>query len=499
MDNLKDPKNIVLMNTLGWGDIALYGDTENHVRVLVLKQLGISIPGAPYVSGDIDTESSTANAGVPPSGIKISKSCTDDGDLAAMKIILTPECPCEDCNYEYGIQLRKRVKNPGVNNPDFHDHYQPYVGKLAKVHCDGTTGMITTADQIAMESDLMAQISHDEQAWGTLQRYYIMEDLDSSTDSIVTITYNGVVYTITATGHTAGQLAVAINATATLSDAVMAFGTSDPDVIMITTFLPGVEFTAAPDTATSTTDQIERGLLFMTNDLNRHVSIVVDPGFATTEKMSFIYLTGLTTAGSTYVKLSGSSFTTVSGTAANNATEATTASNLNTAMGALVTADEALATAIASDGVVIWGGSTIDRLKVTHSALSTAVNTIKATGDGFFPFMTADDIFGLFNEQHMGELANQVYSEQVQKGAKYCKYELQFLGDDVPLVGDGASYYGHHKQRLAIYIKQDLTDDNIWTDAANESVFKPSTAPVSPDRTIEDLLEVWAKSAITYW
>ncbi len=504
MENLKYPRTLILINDLTVGDIAVYPDTIAKRRMLSFNKIGFHIAGAPYTTGDIAADTITVKAGTldnKPELITIKKSCTDPGDLGMYKIVLDPNCPCDECDYEYSIGFTDKVKEPGVNNQDYKPHYKGYAGKLEKFSCTG--GLIDDSYLLAMEDDLIQQINSDAQGWVDAYRFYTVDNTGVTNPSSLTVVLeNGTSYVVTAATGLAQQLADAFNADPdSVTAGLYAFTTSTHDIIQITSFLPGVLFTIDSTTLVGCTI-VERGIFVKNKDLYRHVYPRVDAGFATVTKQTGLFITATTTAGTTDVQVIAASYTTITGTANDHATEATYATNLNTAMGTFHTTGMTSATGIGTLGVYIWGSGLIDNIDVSFSTASTSVLTFDYSGEGHFPYLTAADVFRLFAERHNGNLDNMTWQEQAVEGAEYCHYRITALNNTVPNL-HGASHYNAYKVHIDLYIKKDQTSKLVWDDATPVGDLEHSLSKTvetgTPNTDLDDALGVWAESAITYW
>jgi len=140
--NLKQPTLEFLMNRVTPDELGAYLDTQTGEWNLVIKNKGLTIP---YILG---TDAESFNR-------------TKAGVLGQMFVGLTGLMPCEPCNYEYGLTLVRRVKNPGQNNSDYQPFQKFYGSVVNKLLDTDDDGIIDAAQLAGMIASLVHQINSD--------------------------------------------------------------------------------------------------------------------------------------------------------------------------------------------------------------------------------------------------------------------------------------------------------------------------------------------------
>jgi hypothetical protein len=502
MQNLKFPKKIAFISSVSAADpkVGLWGDTEIGRRMLSIKPLGYSIPGAVFAAGDLNGEVAGDEGTSMPAGITIVKSCTDNGDLSGWFVTLNPDCPCSDCNYEYGITFESHLKEPGVNNAEYKPKFQFFGDKLDSIECTG--GVINDTYLLQMEDTIINQITNDSNAWVDARRFYVIDVTNSGGSTTIDVTLaDGSTVTVTNATTATTEFAATFNGSASVNTVLFAMNlhpAAGVDRIVITSLDAGYNFTIAAGTDTAI---VERKIGFSSKDVNRKVIPQVDSKFGTISKYTFCRLSGFTTAGTTTATIISQGNASVVGVANDNVTVGTYVGSLNSAFGAFATAFVLYATAFGSTVVNIFGTDEIDRLKLEFSASSTTVASVKVSGDGHFPYLTSDDVFRILTfAGHNGELSDLVYKEQPIPGADYCMYDLKFDLSVVPNM-HGANHLDMYRQELRIIIPKSMISVAIYDKdtPGTDKCFNKNAETATPDTTFEHLLQMWANCQIANW
>lgn len=142
--NLQQPSKKVLFNTISSSNIGVYYDNKIGAKVLQLKEHGYAIP---FLG----------------TNTKVMISHTTAWQPKVQLVKLNGYMPCVECNYDYGFNIRKTVKKPGVDNPDYQQKMNPYSGVITKPALEGgsTTAMANTQIN-EMKESLIEQINNDE-------------------------------------------------------------------------------------------------------------------------------------------------------------------------------------------------------------------------------------------------------------------------------------------------------------------------------------------------
>lgn len=163
MGNLNYSATDILLNSVSVDKVGLFfatGDGPENVATLLIKQLGITIPGALYDDGVFDTARH----------IRCTKNCSQAGQLKEVRYELAPLCPCEECNFEYGITVQHQDSPAGEQIRYFAPPQKFYGNKIKRVEC--TDGFINDDYVLRMEDDIISQIDADDHAFVTSYRGY---------------------------------------------------------------------------------------------------------------------------------------------------------------------------------------------------------------------------------------------------------------------------------------------------------------------------------------
>jgi hypothetical protein len=142
--NLSQPSKKVLFNVIDSSAIGAYYDTMLAKKVLVLKDHGYSIP---FISGVTKVYVSHTTSWLPK----------------VQLVSLTGNMPCVECNYDYGLSIRKSVKKPGVDNSDYYHKMTPYSGLITKPVSQAAPNdhLISLAQILTMKETIIEQINKD--------------------------------------------------------------------------------------------------------------------------------------------------------------------------------------------------------------------------------------------------------------------------------------------------------------------------------------------------
>ncbi len=137
--NLTQPLKKVLINVPSPDNLGIFRDTSRGVNLSILqfKQHGFSLP---YIAG------TTIRVMQP-----------QDHVPKIVTVSLSDAAPADTQNYEYGVNLIKRVRKPGIDNSMYFPHQQYYGGVMANV----TPITIAAAELNEMRDDILSQINGD--------------------------------------------------------------------------------------------------------------------------------------------------------------------------------------------------------------------------------------------------------------------------------------------------------------------------------------------------
>jgi len=469
MQNLRYPVKRILINSLTVDDLGLFtdGDSLNH---LIFKEAGVEM---------VDDGSGTYAS--------VIKDCVFYGSTTSVVIVLNPECPCEECDYQYGFSIKEKKQHPGVRDYDYIPRMNSYEGVIDSIECSG--GYITDAQKLIMENTLLTQMkdSEMEHSFTEGRRFYKVTDDDNSDDSVVVITdENGIATTVTADANAANQLVDKINDDATVSDYVFAFATAE-DEVFITSVDAGYLFTVA---ATTDTTIVERGIWVTAKRdsygyATTQFDIEISSSFATVKGLTFYKLDASGAFGVnqgtlfTYALNGSVTTTTIAGAAIANVV-----TNLSAVTGVYARRDGA-----AGDNIYVYQQNTLSDM--IYKPLNTG--TITITDDfnkfGRFPALTGADVFREFALiKNQGCLSPLVYLDQVNPEDEYCKYVFNVNQKNLP-AQHGASHRDNYLQEVHLYVKKDKLKTDLW-DATNY-MYDNSDAAYTADTTIDELILAW--------
>lgn len=470
--NLTYTERPILINTLAYDDLGVYAYTNpdnssDTDKILIFKKHGLSLPYDNFLSASL--------------------SKTQDGALKSILLKTLAPAPCSDCNYDYGINVKKDVKNPGVLNDDFQHKARFYGGTIEAIQTP-SGGQLVAADKITIEDDIIAQILSDrntkyrEEAIVDGRRLYKCTVSGADTNKIIITDSAGATETITMnTGATIITMCQDFNHDNTKG--LIAFALSST-VMAVTSSAVGTVFTLA-DGAGATTVTFERFIWLASRDADNKFWVDFDLGFMSVERFNLLVLDNAYSSGTTSFTSGGINTHAIT----MHANSATCVTNINgshwhdgsdSAFTTIGYASCLNTDAVTAGDIYIYSGV----VELMEKTLSTGVTINTAySGGGRYPQMTGEDVFRIFsNKRDLGALSNQVYLEQPDPTAKYCKLTLQFTN---PIASQhGASHMNDYRQKIELYIKQGNTS-NIWADGTTY-IMETGSA-----KNINDILDLW--------
>jgi len=467
--NLTYKDRPLLITNLAVTDFGFYSETDPDTSVdkhhLLIKSIGLDL--------------------VYDSSVKVSKSCTQEGALKSILLSVNGPCPCEDCGYEYGIDVVKKVKNPGVLNDDYPDGGKSrfYGGSIASLAACAS-GEIADADKLTIEDDILTQILNDrnlgtrEESIVDGKRVYLVTITEAATDAI----------TIT---DADGSETILLNGGATMATALHDFNTDNTKGLVafpksstqmfITSTAVGKLFTIVDGGGASTVTIDERYMWITARTIDSQFEVKFDYGFLTLERFNVaIIQTDAAFAGDFGYAMDGTAYT-----------EALAANSQTLAASLIANADAGYYGATVSGNYKpIYCYSGVYEYKI--KSLGTAGCTLLAhySGAGTYPNLTWQDVFREFSEmKHLNGLSHIVSTSMPVTGDKFCKITIE--KDNTIANMHGASHSDGYRQAQTIYIKQGSGSTHLW-DASNymwESLTDSATFAVDSD--INDLIVAW--------
>jgi len=474
--NLTYPTTPILINTLAYTDLGVFGDGVISKRVLLFKKHGITIP---Y-----------------DSNVSVAKTCTDGGQLKSVAVTIDGPCPCEDCDYDYGIDIVKHVKEPGVQNDDFYSSGRFYGGKLESIQsCSG--GELADGNKLTIENDIINQITADTGNGGreagivNARRAYIFTCTPAITENVSLYDSNGTLIVTVTLGATMIASINALNDDATFAIyfyATAATATS----IFVSSINPGLIYTLADGGGAAAITVNSREIWITSKSVNDQFDVRFPMGFATTRGLLLqaYDTTGVTghAAINTYCDGTNVSFDPAAATIAS----AITAFNAGT----LVSTYGLYASLRATGSAVIWvyGDGTVESFIISAANLTTNVwagalaSTTWGHPLGKYPKMTSDDVFREFSQmKNLGAQSTLVYQDAPVDGSSYCKIIFQWQDNIANLHGasHGDSYHG----KVVLYLKQGNTSA-LWEAPGADTV--DSMMGTGTTSTLTAMLNKWS-------
>ena len=480
MQNLVNPVKRILINDWTTKELGYFTKTDPDGltgdptlgRTLLFKKANVTIP---YVSG------MTA----------VAKTCAVDGIAKSVLVKTVAPAPCEDCHYNYGIDIQSKVKRPGVLNNQYFPKTTPYGGILDVIQTP-VSGELDDVDKLTIEDDIITQITADKDAVVSAKRLYVVE-IDGLGTSSLTYTVDGHNAATVALGAgTALQAIYALNGDGTFDDHLVAFK-KDATHIFVAAKTPGLLFTLEDGNGVTPVVSLERFMWIYAKSADYKFQVVFPMGFMEVTRFNLAILTnGAADASHTVMTVNK----TASGDIDGSATSATYAGNINSSS---VSAYVMASAITAANNVDVYVYTGIYEARITSLTTDVTIQW-QGSGAGTYPNLTSDDVFQLFmNEKHLGGQSNFAYATQPVDGAKYCKLIFTF---DVPQGAiHGAGHQTVHSINFEVYIRQGISDTAKWdqhgymwedgVDAARDG------AAFVADKTFNQILTAWYGAALT--
>jgi hypothetical protein len=479
MENLNYPKKRILITSLDVTKFGLYTWTDPDIggtkNILLIKDYGLEL-----------IYSST--------GTTLTVTRTRDGAQESVLLKTNAPAPCADCNYEYGINIKKRKQKPGVANDDYYQKGRFYGGVLPSIQTP-SGGQLADADKILIEDDILLQIKNDQDTWKDTRepsvckarRLYKITITNAATDTVA-YTVNGVAGTPITLSTNALLGVNLLNVDAGFIAAGLVAFKLDATHIAITSTEAnyGLSFTVA-DGGGASTIVPERFIWVYSKDVENQFDVEYDYGFMTLSRFNVLVLQNSGTSAGNLVLA-------VNGTASGNITQSTTtsatqaASIQSSSISALV-----FASATKSAGLVpIYVYSGVYELSVKSLGTTGTTVTYQYSGAGQWPKLTWKDVFNTFLNQHdLGANLNLIPITTPQAGEKYNKITIKTQVQTAAI--HGASHKDTHEMTIEIYIKEGAgaTTNYLW-DASNY-MWESATddGSFSADTAINALFTAW--------
>ena len=177
MENLKYPNMKYMITALTVKDFAIFTKTDPETgateRNLLIKKSGELIPW-------IDTTNSS-----------IVVEATKLGAYKSVLVKLNAPAPCDQCRYEYGINIHVKYQQPGNMNDQLYPVTKSYGGVIDAIQTS-SGGYMADSDMLIMEDAILTQIKNDQSAINVREpaivaakRLYILTTAAARSESVV--------------------------------------------------------------------------------------------------------------------------------------------------------------------------------------------------------------------------------------------------------------------------------------------------------------------------
>lgn len=447
--NLKYPSRPVHLPSITYNDVAFFKDSIEGKYKLVLPNHGIIVP--------MDSNTSIAMS-LPKKGVN-----------KIISLAVNALAPCEDCDYEYGFQVRLNRKQPGVDNDEFHPKFYHFYGKLEKFTTG--SGLIDAAYQLVMLNDLHTQMAADTDlmTYCTVGKVYTitLDGTDSATYHEILINNSaGIQKKLTVTLSTMYPALLQYTATVTnsLDTKLIATAFTEDTSITLKIIVPHTEelvsiiaYDVSNDVVADNTPS-PVSIVLMNKTLDFEPEILFDGDQFVREYFSFAWVPSFAVALNHRIIIDGDTDTD------SNDITATSCS----------TAATAIAAAINTTGLKVWGTNDKglmlyvpnSKLDIVPLASAAAVTPVVYSQKFQWPQLTSDEVFKVFaHSQHLGELS---VLQRTNKPADvpYVKITINYNGHNQASF-HGASQTANASQRVYIYAPLSVVDDNVFAAVAD--------------------------------
>ena len=479
----------------------LGGNLNYKTRPLLITNLAVTDFGT-YTETDPDSGATVEHLVSKKQGLdmaydatcKLTKSCTQSGKLKSVLLALTCPAPASLTNYSYGIDILKKVKDPGVLNDDWIKKTRHYGGEIASLQTP-SGGLIADVDLKTMEDAIITQILADrgfgsrEEAIVDAKRIYLVTRSGAvNTDALLITQADGTEITVLLDGGTTVQTAIDDVNAVSATTGVMAFAKSATEMY-ITSVDNGVLFTVADGLGASIVAINQRYIWLVSRDADNQFEVQFPSGWLTLQRFNVLILANAWVTGITNLfSIDGTNSGAINGAAISN----TFVTNINS--------DGVLAIYASSTrkigGVPIYIWSGIYELKVVRLSSGVTVTTAYS-GGGVYPSLTWKDVFREFSQvpAHLDGLSHLVPLTQPATGEVYCKIRIEKTNTIANM--HGANHGDSYLQVFEFYLKQGSGATHLW-DASNymwEST--ADNAAFSADSDINDMISQWSGAVIT--
>lgn len=478
MHNLREVKHNVLFNSLSTAQAGMFTDSINGDVILKLKQHGLDLP----------VNANAINLAVA----RIEKSCEDLGVRKMTLLELNRFCPCEDCDYDYGVFIKSQMRTPGVFNNQEHIQGRGYGGTLARIEC--TAGVLNDDLALEMEDDIIAQVNADvdrgpEKGSPAIAFRAYRVTLANDTTETIDITINGTTTSIALTGAAIQDADAAggytgntniINATAAVNPFVRAIAVSATEMLIVGQ-ANGEVFTVANGGIGTPITIDARYLGFMSKREDEKIMVEYEQKWAT-----FV-------AGWMFTVSNPTATTTNAVSINENGTGAIVDESIVSTAANYALWNAALTNAFLTynDTANVWYFAGLEDLGVTSldiriTGVGTSRVILGVSPFGRYPSLTNDDVFRVFaNAQHMGALSSEMRMEQPIADTPYCKFAITIVHDGIP--GQDVSEHTRGEIRVDIYVPKNLVYVDHWTNGSWMDELE-----AAPNRHFQELLEAWS-------
>ncbi len=464
--NLKYQNVPILLNNPSADNINFYFDTIEDTLKMFFPKVGVTIPldGTTRMTASLPNIATKKIVGLEVNGL----------------------CPCQECNFEYGLSVELMPPKPGVDNDYYYPKMAHLYSKILKLSAC-SSGYMAIVDQKTMINEVHRQMNADPDLTPYIEceYMYILSEVDAENDGFA---IDGTKYLAGATLKDTIEVKEALIAGS--ATGVEFIPTSETTgIILLDSTKRGAVISAEGDAkinGTATTADIVPKLYFRSLTEDWDFNLKIDE--TNFKKLPFSYAEWpkIDAAINTYVAV-GDVFLKATSTD-------------NDAFGQALRKTDGSAGAF-KDVANFYAGysDTVDKEfttvylpnknisvfpEITKDVDPTSVYGAKTV----FKQLTADDVWKVFaNNAHLGALSNLVRQDK-PVNEEFVRFTLVYDGHKSNSF-HGASQGGNAQQRVTFYVPYSKIDDHIY----NGSTLPTSGSPTplsgaSADKSLGELI-----------
>lgn len=433
--NLRQPVYPILLNSIDSTKANLFYDSVAGKAKMIFPEVGTTIP--------IDSNT-TIGVSLPKKGRN-------------KLVVLTPDpiAPCEECDFEFGVQIRLYREQPGVDNDDKVPIFSHNYSKIAKL---GTIagGELSDDDQEKMITDIVTYMGKDDLLTQYCTVGTVYKVLQADNGNIIITNSAGVNKTITGDEPSTMQ-AEAINDEG-LSTKIIPYAADDVAGSAATwdyfLLVPHTETLVSVDG--SAVDPY--GLFVESKNQLIEPVVLFDESQYINASFSYAWIPVFSAALNHRVIINGEydDVTAVAPEAAATELE-------GEITGYAVGSGDTYVTGADGEGMILYDAK--NNIDVIPLASAVSLTPVTSGIDIQWPGLTADKVFKIFSQmRHLGEFESLVRTNK-PSDVDFVKVNIVHSGH-VQASMHGASQGGYAEQRCVVYMPKTVFETAIY-DAAD--------------------------------